>query len=782
MLKSCRYPRTFRYARIASRRFQIFAPAVPAARSPPLVGDSSISSKKHDDWLLRNIFDSQQVWRDFLKRAHGNVGLQKGLFQNRYLTQPSGFREFTQDTLQKCGRIVTQVLEASSTEEYRSLPQVMDRLSDSLCRVLDIAEFVRSTHPSPSFQQAANETFSTLFEYMNILNTTPGLNSQLRKALESPEIASAWGEEEKIVARNLLKDFDKSAINLPREQRAKFVQLSSQISRLGMQFLQNVGPARSTLKFSIKRMKGMNPILLSQIRDGRSNAVISTVSPEASAALRTVEDEEVRKEIYIAGRTAHPHQIDTLETFLQLRAEVASLSGYQSYAEMILFDKMAKSPDAVRSFLTTLSANNSPLIKHELNKMLKLKSRSAPAGDLNAALNAWDREFYRSRLANSQRSKSRKPDFVSAYFSLGTVIQGLSRLFNQLYGVRFLPHETAPGETWNADVRRLDVLDENEGHIAVLYCDLFARQGKSPNPTHFTLRCSRRIIDAEISESAAFFPDLDPVSAANDGMATSLSPSDGILRQVPTIAIICDFQTSKDHSKPTLLSFREVQTLFHEMGHAIHSILGRTNLHVVSGTRCATDFAELPSVLMEHFASDPHVLQLFARHWETDTQLPYEMIAEQLAIDRSGQGADTEAQILLALLDQAFHSIPHDNSNNLNSKNLFRSISSQYSSIPEPSDTTPQAFFGHLVEYGGTYYSYLFDRCIAGKVWKDVFHSGKGGAAVHREHGQRFREEVLKWGGSRDGWRCVAGVLGNEKLSEGGPEAMAEVGRWGVTN
>lgn len=777
MLKSCRYPRTFRYARIATRKFQLFAPAVPATRSPPR--DSSISSKEHDDWLLRNIFDSQQVWHDFLRRAHGNVGLQKGLFQNRYLTHPSGFREFTQDTLQKCNRIVTQVLAASSTEEYRSLPQVMDRLSDSLCRVLDIAEFVRSTHPSPSFQQAANETFSALFEYMNVLNTTPGLNAQLRKALESPEISSAWGEEEKIVAHNLLKDFDKSAIHLPREQRVKFVQLSSQISRLGMQYLQNVGPARSTLKFSIKRMKGMNPILLSEIKDGRSNAVISTVSPEASAALRTVEDEGVRKEIYIAGRTAHPHQIDTLETFLQLRAEVASLSGYQSYAEMILFDKMAKSPEAVKSFLTTLSANNSLLIKQELNEMLKLR-RSAPAGDLNVELSAWDREFYRSRLANLQRSKSRKPDFVSAYFSLGTVIQGLSRLFNRLYGVRFLPHETAPGETWNADVRRLDVLDENEGHIAVLYCDLFARQGKSPNPTHFTLRCSRRITDAEISESAALFPDLDPVSAANDGMATSLSPSDGILRQVPIIAIICDFETSKDPSKPTLLSFREVQTLFHEMGHAIHSILGRTNLHVVSGTRCATDFAELPSVLMEHFASEPHVLQLFARHWETDTPLPYEMIAEQLAIDRSGQGADTEAQILLALLDQAFHSIPHDSSNNLNSTKLFRSISSQYSSIPEPSKTTPQAFFGHLVEYGGTYYSYLFDRCIAGKVWKDVFHSGKGGAAVSREHGQRFREEVLKWGGSRDGWRCVAGVLGNEKLSEGGAEAMAEVGRWGV--
>lgn len=684
---------------------------------------------------------------------------------------------------------------ASSTEDYKSIPRDLDRLSDSLCRVLDIAEFVRVTHPSTSFQRAAGEAFSTLFEYMNILNTTTSLNTQLRKAVTIPEITSAWGEEENIVAHNLLKDFSKSAIDLPQKQRERFVELSSNIKQLGTTFLQNMAPAKSTLTLDIDRLKGMDPLILQHLTSTgrRGKVLLPTTGSYAVAALRDVEEEAVRREIYIAGRMASEDQIQILDKFLELRAEVAALSGYQSYAEMNLSDKMAQSPGAVKSFLSALSADNASHVQKELDEMLSMKRRTAIGSGSAVEIKAWDREYYRARLAATLRFKSRRADFVSAYFSLGTVMQGLSRLFSRLYGVRFVPRETSPGETWNPDVRRLDVLDETEGHIAVVYCDLFAREGKSRNPTHFTLRCSRRISPAELTEASTLFPALEPSSAANDGMATSHSAT-GAVHQLPTIAIICDFPPPHNSSNPTLLSFRDVQTLFHEMGHAIHSIFGRTDLQVVSGTRCATDFAELPSVLMEHFASDPTVLSLFARHWETNAPLPYELVAEQLQIDRKGQGADTETQILLAMLDQAYHSDPRllasdgssgggigrEDHGGFNTTRISHAIHARYGSVAEPAETTAQGFFGHLVEYGGTYYSYLFDRAIAGKVWQDVFRSGRDGGAVSRDCGQHLRDEVLRWGGGRDGWRCVAGVLGDERLRDGGAEAMAEVGRWGV--
>lgn len=360
-------------------------------------------------------------------------------------------------------------------------------------------------------------------------------------------------------------------------------------------------------------------------------------------------------------------------------------------------------------------------------------------------------------------------------------MQGLSRTFSRLYGIRFAPHETKPGETWNSDVRRLDVISETDGHVAVLYCDLFSRPGKSPNPAHFTLRCSREITPQEVEEAASSLSPLfsTPEESANDGMATS--NSSGVLKQLPTIALICDFATSRSNSKrPSLLSFTEVQTLFHEMGHAIHSILGRTSLQNVSGTRCATDFAELPSVLMEHFAADPSVLSLFARHYETDQPLPYEMVAEKLALDKRFEGSDTEHQILLSLVDQAYHShLALDRS--FDSTTVYHQIQNFHGVLPvDPPETSWQGFFGHLFGYGSTYYSYLFDRVLAKRIWQVVFSSGQESASIDRANGERMKEKVLKWGGGRDPWRCLAEVLDDGRVEKGDEKAMGIVGSWGV--
>ena len=745
----------------------------------PKARRSSRPTDRHR-YNVRKLFDSRSCWQDFSRSSVTSP--RKGLFQNQYLIDPSGFNDFAQAALTRCQGIVSKVLQATTADEYKAIPRDLDRLSDSLCRVLDIAEFVRATHPDPKFQEAANDAYAVLFEYMNVLNTTTGLNEKLQKAVASPEISTAWTEEEKTVADILLRDFSKSAIDMSQDKRKRFVDLSNNVSQLGTAFVSDMAPATSALVFGSRRLKGMDPVILKNFEGPFGDVKLPTTGPLSTTALRTVEEEDARRQIYIAGRQASKNQLIILEELLQLRGEAARLSGYKSYAEMNLSDKMSKSPDAVESFLSALSADNAPYVKAELEEMLKMKQSSLSNGDVSVQVKAWDREYYRARLAGQLRSRSRKPDFMSAYFSLGTVMQGLSRLFTSLYGVQLVPSEASRGETWNPDVRRLDVFDENEGHIAVLYCDLFARAGKSPNPAHFTLRCSRLIGYSEISEAASKSPNSLPQLAANDGMAISQSPTTGAFYQLPIIALICDFHSNESNpSQPTLLSFRDVQTLFHEMGHAIHSILGRTSLQVVSGTRCATDFAELPSVLMEHFAADPGVLSLFAKHWETDTPLPYEMVAERLAIDRKGQGSETETQILLAKLDQAYHSsLPLSMEGGFDSTRVFHDVNDKYGSVPEPRETSAQGFFGHLVEYGSTYYSYLFDRAIAGKVWKEVFREGRDGGAVSREAGERFRKEVLRWGGGRDGWRCLASLLGDESLKNGGKEAMEEVGRWGV--
>ncbi|PNY29744.1 Mitochondrial intermediate peptidase [Tolypocladium capitatum] len=759
------------------RRWESSAAGAAAAKPGrwPLV-DHGVSPR-HDDAVLRDLFDAPSG------RTFASFSLKKsqGLFKNRYLTSPDGFLPFAQRNLDKATKIVRGVLDASTTREYRAIVRDLDRLSDLLCRVLDLSDFVRMTHPDARFQQAAAGAWSLVYQYMNQLNTMTGLNDQLGEALSRPEVTSAWSEEEKTVAELLKLDFMKSAVNLPKKSRDRFVDLSSRISDVGSLFVQGMEPEKKEVTLPSHRFYGLYPGLAATLRV-RSQISIATTGSEAAAALQSVYDEETRKEIYLAQRKASRGTIARLENMLRLRAELAGLAGFESHGHMALKDRMmAKSPASVMKFLLALRNHNAPTIQQELLELTAKKRERLAMPD--SELQAWDRDFYMEKVRAEMRTRVRHEDQLTAFFSVGTVMQGLSRLFDRLYGVRFVPTETLPGETWHPDVKRLDVVSDDGEQLAVLYCDLFYRPQKSPNPAHFTVRCSREILPDEVAEAvgdlASGMPIFDSAEqAANDGMETC--SRDGKLKQLPTIALVCDFPKNDNAREPAFLSYYSVETLFHEMGHAIHSILARTGFQNVSGTRCATDFAELPSTLMEHFAADPTVLSLFARHWKTDHPLPYDLAAERIKVSRRFEGIDTEHQILLAMVDQAYHA-RHAADAGFDSTRVFHDIQRRYAHGPrDPPETCWQGFFGHLHSYGSTYYSYLFDRVLAQRVWRVVFGGGDGGGAISRENGERLKENLLKWGGGRDPWRCLSDTLKDERLAPGDEESMALVGSWGI--
>ncbi|KAF2788753.1 mitochondrial intermediate peptidase, partial [Melanomma pulvis-pyrius CBS 109.77] len=765
-------PRPRRFNRVNSTLAA--AAAAPPSRSS-LYGLGTQHASK-DDHTLRSIFDNARFWQDFSRNSNKNPPT--GIVGNRYLTRPDGFLDFVNVTLQRCDAVVQRVKAAETVEQYRSMVKDLDRLSDLLCRCIDLADFVRGTHPNRQIQAAATKAYSIMFQYMNQLNTTTVLNDQLKKAVAIPEVWASWSEQEKVVANILMEDFSRSAIELPDGARQRFVLLSNDIAHDGAEFVDRMAPATNRLSFDSKRMRGLEPNMVRALtKHGETN--IYTMHQEAQMALRYVEDADIRREIYMAVRTASKSSITRLESMLKNRAELAKLSGYETFAHMTLENKMAKSPEAVNQFLSALIEDNKHQVNQELQELVELKNSDARTDNFPSLINAWDKFYYTHRLISNMDNKIRAPDFLSAYFSVGTVMQGVSRLFDRLYGIRLVPRETQPGEVWDDGVRRLDIVSDTDGHIAVLYCDLFSRPGKTENPAHFTLRCSREISASEIAEAEnSPHPFSSAIEAATDGMAVSYNKETNSYFQLPTIALICDFPTSHA-SRPTLLNFSDVRTLFHEMGHGLHSFLGRTSLQNVSGTRCATDFAELPSVLMEHFASCPSVLALYARHWDTDAPLPLAALEQRLAIDTRTQAAETEAQILLAMLDQAYYSsLPLDK--NFSSTQTYHDVYNAHASIPEPQGTAWQGFFGHLYSYGATYYSYLFDRAIAGKIWGDVFRKGGVDGSVDRGNGELYKREVLSWGGARDGWKCIAGVLGDERLAKGGKSAMKEVGRWGV--
>ncbi|OAA32672.1 Octapeptidyl aminopeptidase [Moelleriella libera RCEF 2490] len=785
------------------RRWKTAAAAAAAAAA---VHHSA--SFRHDDSVLRQMFDAPSglSFPSFsLKKNHG-------LFKNRFLTSPDGFFVLAQKNLEKATRLVQRVLNASSVEDYQGIVRDLDRLSDLLCRVLDLSDFVRMTHPDPRFQKAAAGAWSMVYQYMNQLNTMAGLNDQLGEALSRPEVTAAWSEEEREVADLLKLDFMKSAVNLPKRARDRFVELSSRISDAGSAFVQDMVPEVKEVKLPAHRFYGLYPGLAATLKV-RSQISIATTGSEATAALQSVYDEETRKELYLAQRTASRSTIANLESMLKLRSELANLAGFESHGHMALKDRMmAKTPASVMKFLLALREHNAPIVQQELAELTAQKRERLGMPDVE--LQPWDRDFYMEKIRAEMRSRSRHDDQLTAFFSVGTVMQGLSRLFDRLYGVRFVPRETLPGEVWHPDVKRLDVISDNGEQLAVLYCDLFYRPQKSPNPAHFTVRCSREILEDELREAAedmaaATTPIFDsPEEAANDGMEISISsspsspPSPGHggggpakrqIQQLPTIALVCDFPKSDSAREPAFLSYYSVETLFHEMGHAIHSVLARTRFQNVAGTRCATDFAELPSTLMEHFAADASVLSLFARHWKTDRPLPHDLVKERIKVSRRFEGLDTEHQLLLAMVDQAYHSPDVEaqttttttqtdvDASGFDSTRIFHDIQRRYAFAPrDPPGTCWQGFFGHLHSYGSTYYSYLFDRVLAERVWRVVFRAGEGRAAVSRENGERLKENLLRWGGSRDPWRCLADTLQDERLAAGDEESMALVGSWGI--
>ncbi|CAK7567376.1 MAG: Mitochondrial intermediate peptidase [Sporothrix epigloea] len=789
------------------------ATAAALGRTPAAHSDSIA----HDDAMLRSVFDSTSAWKAFSAAGQAAAnGRRVGLFRNAYLTEPEGFLRFTYASLNKAQRIVDKVARASSLEDYRSIVRDLDRLSDLLCRVIDLCDFVRNTPPDARTQQAASEAWAMMYQYMNQLNTTTHLNDQLGTAMANPEVVASWSEEERTVAEMLKLDFTKSAVNLPQASRDRFVDLSQKISEVGSQFVDRMAPAQQWVELPSTACRGLDPVLARRFTGrGGSTVRLPAVSAESALALRTIHDEDARKQIYYASRTASKSSVACLEEMLSLRSELARLAGFDSYAHMALRDRMmAKSPESVHQFLTALSRRNASLVEGEVEDLVAAKRRAMDSADL--ALNPWDKDYYMAALRQTLEGNKvatgptdvrehlvpRKHDEpLSHYFSLGTVMQGLSRLFQRLYGIRFVPRETPAGETWHPDVRRLDVVSDTDGHVAVLYCDLFYRDDKSPNPAHFTVRCSREIAADEIEEAATAQDQLQdaltaeplaPQDAANDGMAISHNRTTGVVKQLPAIALVCDFARSsgrgksflfgKADEKPALLTYHEVETLFHEMGHAIHSVLARTSLQTVAGTRCATDLAELPSTLMEQFAADPSVLALFARHYETDAPVDYRQVTEGLRRARRFEGLDDENQIVLAMLDQAYHGkAPVGNQSTEVFHNLQRAVMAGGGPV-DPRGTCWQGFFGHLFGYGATYYSYLFDRVLAERVWRVVFAYGQDGGALRRENGEHLRDSLLRWGGGRDPWRCVSDALRDGRLAPGDEAAMAIVGSWGTSH
>ncbi|KAJ3866106.1 mitochondrial intermediate peptidase [Lentinula novae-zelandiae] len=717
-----------------------------------------------DDRALITLFDEPRSGSSSSPWSH------TGLFGHPSLINPRALVSLTNATLLRAQKLTDRILRArESRDELLKVVKNLDRLSDLLCGVIDLSELVRNAHPDRVWVDAANHAYEALCEFMNVLNTHVGLYEVLKAVLTDKDIIEYIGPEAIQTALIFWRDFEKSAINLPPDQRDRFVALSTEILVLGREFQRGVVTPRPPASIRPEELsglkdQGMGVRLKLQARFTNRDLLVYPGSLQAQMIMRAAPDEEPRRRVYVASNSSTPEQINILETMLRKRAELSRLVGSESFAHLTLDDKMAKSPENVNHFLNALMDHTAPAVKGAL-RSLSLRKQEHLNTPPFPIIQAWDRDFYCP-------PEPPAPPISLPPLTLGTVFMALSRLFRHLYGISLRPVHAASGEVWHTDVQKLEVVDETQGVIGWIYADLFARRGKPGGAAHYTVRCSRRTDDDdENADRLEEIPDSRSVQESIEFEAVKrhrLPKQEGVY-QLPLVVLLCEFARPSVSRGATVLQWHEVNTLFHEMGHAMHSMIGRTEYQNVAGTRCATDFVELPSILMEHFLNSPMVLSLFNPDSTTSlAQSPNHHIDPCHAID-------TYQQILLAALDQIYHS-PAVLDRNFDSTSEYAKLQNTRGMIPYVSGTSFQTQFGHLFGYGATYYSYLLDRAIASRVWGNVFSKDP----LSRRLGERYKDEILRYGGGRDPWKMVSAILSSPELESGDAEAMRIVGHWRI--
>lgn len=648
---------------------------------------------------LANTFNTRPTPKLNYSLTKENVGL----FNIPELTSYEGFYVLRD----KCKNVTEELIEeATKPHRKRKMVEIFDDLSNSLCKVADLAEFIRLAHSSATYAKAAESACCAVSGLVERLNTDIDLYNSLENVVKNGDTIQT-NDTDDHVAKLFLFDFEQSGIHLGETDRNKIVSLNDFILQLGQQFVAGTTSPR-TIKLNLVPDFVKNVFVC----DGEN----ITVSGLHGDSINPI----VRELAYRIFLQPEMRQEQLLQKLTQARNALAVTCGFETYANKALNGSLMQTPNAVMEFLNKLSANikeKAALDFHVMNTM-KIQDYSN-FGDLAP----WDVPYYTQKIKR-ENFKVTSSEY-SPYFSLGACMEGLSNIFSSLYGIRLEDVPLQPGEVWVSDVYKLAVIHESEGLLGYIYCDFYERRGKPNQDCHFTIQGGKSLPNNEY--------------------------------QYPIVVLMLNLPMPK-WSCPCLLTPSMLDNLFHEMGHAMHSMLGRTTYQHVTGTRCSTDFAEVPSVLMEYFAADPRVLKTFAKHFQTNETIPDEMLQRLCGSKHLFMASETQLQIFYSALDQKYHAGPLKGS----TMDVIEEVQNHYYGLPYVKNTAWQLRFSHLVGYGAKYYSYLVSKALASWIWQSYFEKNP----FSRSYGERYRRECLAHGGGKPPWHMVADFLEKEPTSD----------------
>ena len=534
------------------------------------------------------------------------------------------------------------------------------------------------------------------------------------------------------------KSFVRQGANLPADKKARFAQLSEELSLSTLKFGQNVLAATNAFTLDITEEKDLDG-LPAPIREaaaaeaaqrGRTGWTFTLNQPSYGPFLKYSRRRDLRETMWRAynGRCigGESDNTETIRRIISLRTEKARLLGYGTYAEYALERRMAKTPAKVSSFLDSLMEPSLPAARKEVAEV----EACARAHGFTEPLMPWDFSFWAEKLRKERYDLD--DELLKPYFRLDAVETAVFDLAGRLYGLQFRRREDLP--VYHPDVRVFEVTEESGRFLALLYLDYYPRASKRGGAWMTAFR--------------------------------ELAVRDGV-EERPHISIVTNF-TKPTPEKPSLLAFHEVTTLLHEFGHALHGMLAEGRYPSLTGTGVVRDFVELPSQLMENWACEPDYLRTFARHWQTGAEIPQEYIDRIVAARNYLAGYAQVRQLQFGRVDMAWHDRGEAPGDDLDVVAFEQEILAPAAVLPQVPGIAFSPSFNHIFSggYAAGYYSYKWAEVLEA----DAFAYFRENGIFNREAAGRFRREVLERGGSVD----AAVLYRNFRGRDPEPDALLE--------
>lgn len=609
---------------------------------------------------------------------------------------------------------INAIVDNSDSPTFENTIEAMAYSGMSLDRISNIFFNLHAAETNDEMDKIAQEIAPKLAELANDITLNFALFNRIKAVYETKDSIHLNQEQQTLLEKSY-RDFVRNGALLDAEKKEKLRKIDAELSVLKLKFGENVLAETNAYQLHITKetdlsglpegtVEAAKGLAESQNKDGW---MFTLDYPSYVPFVTYADSRELRKEITLAaGRKAfQDNEYNNEENILRivnLRFQRAQLLGYRTHADFVLEERMAQNPEKVNEFLSDLLIKAKPAAVKEFNELADF----AKQRDGLDQLEKWDAAYYAEKL--KQEKFSLDDEKLKPYFKLENVLNGAFEVAKKLFGLYFKEVNTI--EKYHPEVQTFEVHNENNEFVAVFYADFFPRKGK---------------------RNGAWMTSFKPQYLRNNQ------------QERPHISIVCNF-TKPTATKPSLLTFNEVTTLFHEFGHALHGMLANTTYPTLSGTSVYWDFVELPSQIMENWCYEKQALELFAKHYETGEPIPMDLVEKIKESASFLEGMATLRQLSFGLLDMGWHG--QDPSGIKSVKSFENKKFSSTQLFPDVKENAMTPSFSHIFDggYASGYYSYKWAEVLDA----DAFDYFKQNGIFNREIAQKFSDNILSRGGT----------------------------------